>query len=63
MLPIDIDMKKFVVAGKKEAAKLEKNDKKKRTNCSQQAMANNLVLSSMANNPNTEQVQQAPAQQ
>ena len=36
MLPININIKDFMTAGKKEAEKLEKEQKKKRTSASMQ---------------------------
>lgn len=63
MLPININMQDFMLAGKKEAEKIEKQEKKKKVSCSQQALANQLVIGSMPNNPNAQPMQQAPAQQ
>lgn len=63
MLPININMKDFMLAVKKEAERLEKQDKKKKTSCSQQSLANQLVVGSMPNNPNAQPMQQAPAKQ
>ena len=63
MLPITIDMKKFMSKAKKENDRLEQEEKKNRTSCSQQSLANQLVSSGMPNNPNAGQIQQAPARQ
>lgn len=63
MLPITIDMKKFMSKAEKENDRLEQEEKKNRTSCSQQSLANQLVSSGMPNNPNAGQIQQAPARQ
>lgn len=63
MLPIKLNIQDFMLAGKKAAEKLEKEDKKKKVSCSQQALANQLVTSSMPMNPNAQPIQQVPAQQ
>lgn len=47
MIP-GFNMQEFVSAAKKKAAELEKEDKKKKTSCSQQALANQMVSQSMA---------------
>ena len=62
MLP-NFNMKEFIAAGKKTAEELEKEDRKKKSECSQQSIANRMVGQSMPNNPNAQPVQQAPAQQ
>ena len=58
MLPINIDMKKFMSKAEKENDRLEQEEKKNRTSCSQQSLANQLVSSGMPNNPNAGQIQQ-----
>lgn len=63
MLPITIDMKKFMSKAEKENDRLEQEEKKNRTSCSQQSLANQLVSSGMPNDPNAGQIQQAPARQ
>lgn len=63
MLPITIDMKKFMSKAEKENDRLEQEEKKNRTSCSQQSLANQLVSSGMPNNPDAGQIQQAPARQ
>lgn len=63
MLPININMEDFMTAGKEEAEKVERENKQKKTSCSQQALANRLVVGSLPTNPNSEQLQQVPAKQ
>lgn len=63
MLPINIDMKQFMSKAEAENERLEKEQKQKKTSCSQQSLANQLVSSGMPNNPNAGQIQQAPARQ
>lgn len=63
MLPIDIDMKKFMSKAEKENDRLEQEEKNNRVSCSQQSLANQLVSSGLPNNPNAGQIQQAPARQ
>lgn len=63
MLPINIDMKKFMSKAMKENDRLEKEEKNNRTSCSQQSLANQLVSSGMPNNPNAGIIQQMPVAQ
>lgn len=58
MLPIDIDMNKFMTFAKKASDNLEKENKKNQISCSQQALANVLVAQSMASNPNVQPMEQ-----
>lgn len=58
MLPINLDMDKFMTAAKRASDNLEKENKKKQISCSQQALANILVAQSMASNPNVQPMEQ-----
>ena len=55
MIP-GFNMQEFVSAAKKKAAELEKEDKRKKTSCSQQSLANQMVGQSLAN-PQAAQMQ------
>lgn len=46
MIP-NFNMQEFLSAAKKEAERLEKNDKQKKTSCSQQSLANSMVGQSL----------------
>lgn len=58
MLPINLDMDKFMTAAKRASDNLEKENKKNQISCSQQALANILVAQSMAFNPNVQPMEQ-----
>lgn len=62
MFPLNIDVNKYKQSTK-DAEKQNKENKKKQTSCSQQALSNQLVLGSMPSNPNSGQLQQQPARQ
>lgn len=63
MLPININIKDFMTAGKKEAEKLEKEQKKKRTSASMQSLTNQLLMGSVPQNPNSAPIQQGTMEQ
>lgn len=63
MLPFKFDMKDFMTAGKKEAEKIEKAEKQKRTAASMQALTNQLVSGSLPSNPNATPIQQGTMEQ
>lgn len=62
MLPINIDINKFKQSTKMQIEQ-EKENKKKKNSCSQQALANQLVIGTTPTNPNSGQIQQTPAKQ
>jgi len=52
-----------MTAGKKEAEKLEKEQKKKRTSASMQSLTNQLLMGSVPQNPNAAPIQQGTMEQ
>lgn len=52
-----------MTAGKKEAEKLEKEQKKKRTSASMQSLTNQLLMGSVPQNPNATPIQQGTMEQ
>lgn len=62
MLPFNIDANKFKSSYRTEEQQ-KKDNKKKQTSCSQQSLANQLVVGSMPTNPNGGTIQQQPTRQ
>lgn len=62
MLPFNIDANKFKSSYRTEEQQ-KKENKKKQTSCSQQSLANQLVVGSMPTNPNGGTIQQQPTRQ
>ena len=62
MLPFNVDTNKFK-SSYKMAEQQKKENKKKQTSCSQQSLANQLVVGSMPTNPNGGTIQQQPTRQ
>ena len=60
MLPINIDYSKLS-KNQKENEKFEKQQKALKTKSSQQYLANQLVVGTIPQNPNGQQIQQMPA--
>lgn len=60
MIP-NFNIQEFLAAGKRKAEEYEQQDKQKKTSCSQQALANQMVGQSMPRNPNVAPIQQQPA--
>lgn len=62
MLPVKIETNKYKQSFKDQTTQ-QKQAEKKKTSCSQQALANQLVIGSTPSNPNSGQIQQQPAKQ
>lgn len=62
MLPFNIDANKFKSSYRTEEQQ-KKDNKKKQTSCSQQALANQLVIGTIPTNANGGTVQQQPTRQ
>ena len=62
MLPFNVDTNKFK-SSSKMAEQQKKENKKKQTSCSQQSLANQLVVGSMPTNPNGGTIQHQPTRQ